>query len=92
MRVVRMTNDKGDKNPRPQFLDAVATSVGAVIDEERRISPILLMIGAVLGGTVLGGFGFYYFGLSWAIVGGVVGAVLGSIGLWLLYMSTTLFF
>ena len=50
------------------------------------------IVGAVIGGILLGGFGLYFFALKGLGIGLVVGAILGGIGLLLFYiMNSSLF-
>ncbi|MDP6963653.1 MAG: hypothetical protein QGF46_05750 [Planctomycetota bacterium] len=46
-----------------------------------------LIMGAVLGAIILGSLGFYLLGTTGLLGGLAVGAVVGGVGLWLLYLN-----
>lgn len=67
--------------------DSFAREVGRGLVEEAKDSVRSAAIGAVLGSAVLGGAGFYYFGLYGLLFGGILGAVIGGGIFWFAHMN-----
>ena len=65
-----------------QVLGAVASSEVDFWKDAGRF----FLIGAVVGAVVAGGAGFHYFGMLGLGIGALAGAVIGGIGLMLMYI------
>jgi hypothetical protein len=46
-------------------------------------------VGAAIGATLLGGFGFFVLGFSGLLGGAALGAIIGALGFWLFYLNAT---
>lgn len=77
----------------PEHKETLSDSLGKAMEivgrDNRSTRSLLLRIGAIGGGVVGGAVGFYLFGPGAGLVGLALGVVIGSIGLWLAYETTS---
>lgn len=67
--------------------ESLGREIGRGLVEEGRSSLRFAGFGAVIGAVVLGGVGFKFFGLPGLAIGAAIGAIVGGVGAWLMYLS-----
>ena len=72
---------------RPPEQKTFAKEVLSGLKEEARTSLRWAIGGAIVGAVVLGGIGLIIFGLKGLLIGAGLGAVVGGVGLSLLYLN-----
>lgn len=79
-------------NPnKPSFFEALLGSLWSVEKSLWKDSLWVALVGAIIVGLVFAVIGAYFFGLYGFGIGLLVGAVIGGIGLFLLYHASSLF-
>ena len=81
-------NKPGTEN----FIKELSRDVGKDLLRETGTTIKWVLGGALLGAVVLGGLGFWTFGVTGLAIGAIVGAVVGGvIGGWVYYSGSSLF-
>jgi energy-converting hydrogenase Eha subunit A len=87
--VERKIVTKEDEASTESLISEVGRAVGRDVIEEGKSWLRWALGGAIVGALGLGGLGVYLFGVEALIYGVLIGAVIGAIGAWLLYIYGT---